>query len=543
MKYFLVFLFCFLCSSTIYSQEDSWFYIRAKDSLVEIPFIKNGEFLTYSGKDEKLKSIFGNYKISRFKKTYRKAKKQDLKSTFFVIADRATLLPDLLQNAKHLFKSGEPITGEEKKTFEPNDYGLTSTIGDSKGFPVNLDYLDFLGVPEAWYYTTGDRKTVIGISDATIDTTNAEFKGKVKVFGKTHEVKGHGNSTAAIAAAQGDNGYGLAGVCYDCSIYSTTYGRFNSFEYLQELSKAGAKVINCSWVGPFYYENVQEQINEMLDRGTLLVAAAGNIGWDKNKGEKLYYPASYDHVISVSSVNYKYENEQENILIEDNGRFYIENIRGYVGRTGGFKDNDPSSAITTYQVSVTTLNEEVDILAPSNGQVQFYLSLTKGKPIYIPVEATSPAAPLVTGTIGLMFSLYPCLPAKEVGSILKMTSTNIDDIEANKPFAGKYGAGMLHTGRAVKMVFDMFAEKEPVKIENQRFNRWDFKLTSISKVVMRNQEFTEAARLDLTSKSGITLLENTILKPSESGKIHLKIDPTLEKECELNLRDPSILEE
>src|SRR5690606_32265214 len=133
--------------------------------------------------------------------------------------------------------------------------------------------------------------------------------------------------------------------------------------------------------------------------------------------------------------------------------------------------------------------------------------------------------PLITGTIGLMFSLYPCLPAEEVESIIKFTSTNIDDIPPNKPYAGMYGAGMLRTGRAVKMVFDMFADKEPVKIENQRFSRWDFKLTSISEVLLQNQEFTENATLDLSSKKRITLSENTVLKPGVSGKIHLKINP------------------
>jgi hypothetical protein len=140
-----------------------------------------------------------------------------------------------------------------------------------------------------------------------------------------------------------------------------------------------------------------------------------------------------------------------------------------------------------------------------------------------------------------MFSLYPCLPAEEVESIIKLTSTNIDDVEPNKPYAGMYGAGMLNTGRAVKMVFDMFAEKGPAIIENQRFSRWNFKLTAISEVLIQNQKFTEDARLDLTSKKRITISENTVLKPGALGKIHLKIDPSLEKECELQLRDPSIL--
>src|SRR5690606_4190398 len=187
--------------------------------------------------------------------------------------------------------------------------------------------------------------------------------------------------------------------------------------------------------------------------------------------------------------------------------------------------------------------DQIDILGPSVGIFSYSDMVFRDKLGDNKFGHTSGVAPLVTGSIGLMFSLYPCLPADEVETIIKFTSTNIDDIGPNKPYKGLYGAGMLNTGKAVKMVFDMFAEKEPVKIENQRFNRWDFKLTSLSDVLMQNQEFTENATLELTSKKGITILENTILKPNANGGIHLKINPLLEKECELRLRDPGILDD
>lgn len=538
----IIFFIIFLASFSIHAQEEAWFYFRAQDTTFTPSFEKKGEFLHYTGDDDRLKAALQNYKIKTFKKTYRKAKKQNLKRTFFVIANNKAIMIDLLQNTSHIFESGEVIATDEKKIFEPNDYGLTSTITDNEGFEANLDYLDFLGLPEAWYYTTGDRKTIVGISDGAIDTTNVEFKNKIKVFHKTQDINGHGTSVASIAAGQGDNGYGIPGVCYDCSIYSTFYGRFRTFDYMQELSKAGARVINCSWAGRSKYENVQQEINEMFARGTIVVASAGNNGWDKNTGKLSYNPASYENVISVSSVNYKYETINENIEQTESGLNYINNIRGYVGRTGGFKNNDISSGIIhTYPISVTTLNKDVDILAPSTGVLSFANSIKKGKPYYITIEATSPAAPLVSGTIGLLFSLYPCLPTNEVESILKMTATNIDTIEANKPYTGMYGAGMLNTGRAVKMVFDMYAEKESVTIQNQRFSRWDFKLTSISDVLMQNQEFTENATLNLISKKRITISKNTVLKPNANGKIHLKINPSLKKDCELQLRDPSIL--
>ena len=119
-------------------------------------------------------------------------------------------------------------------------------------------------------------------------------------------------------------------------------------------------------------------------------------------------------------------------------------------------------------------------MVPETGVYLFNKYLLENKIIYDTNEHTSNATPFVTGTIGLMLSLNPCLPIDEVETILKFTATNIDDIEANQPYKGYYGAGTLHTGRAVKMVYDLYTKTETATIENQKFTRWNFKLTSLS---------------------------------------------------------------
>jgi subtilisin family serine protease len=537
-----LFSLIFLITFSANAQQEAWFYLRARDTSFVPSFEKKDDYLTYTGKDARLKAALKNYKIKSFKKTWKHAKKENLKKTFFVIADKEALMTDLLQNASHLFEFGELIAEEDKKIFEPNDYGLTSTIGENLGAQVNLDYLDVLEVPKAWYYTTGSRDVIVGISDGSIKTDDREFAGKSKIIRESFLAKGHGFSVAETAAGQGNNAYGIAGVCYDCSIYNTKYGYFNNLEQLMELSKMGVKVINCSWGLSYYYETAQQAIYEMMENGTVVVAIGHNPPFSESKGKKLYYPASYNKVISVSSVQHRYEHFTENIqYLEKEKIYYVENIRYYMGQTAGFKDNDTTKVPFLYPISIRNINSAIDIVAPSAGLFRYgELALNQKVDVSL-YNQTSGVAPLVTGTIGLMFSLYPCLPAEEVETIIKFTSTNIDDVEPNKPYAGMYGAGMLNTGRAVKMVFDMFAEKEPVKIENQRFSRWDFKLTAISEVVMINQQFTEEATLELTSQKRIVISKNTILKPNEKGKIHLKIDPSLKKECELQLRDPSIL--
>jgi len=536
-----LFLVIIVCTTPVFSQNDAWFFLRAKDSLFEAEFKTVDTKLVYQGNDSKLKDVFSRHRIKTFKKTYKKARKENLKKTFFVISEKESLMEDLLNEASHIFEYGEHILENDKKIFEPNDYGLTSTIGDNKGFQVNLDYLDFLEVPKAWYYTTGSPNTIVGISDGTVDTTNIDFKGKTKTIRKSYFANGHGSGVASIAAGQGNNGYGVPGVCYDCGIYATSYGDFKRFEQLLELSKAGVRVINCSWLNGAYYETAQAVIDEMFENGTIIVAAAGNSSWAQSKnGKRLFYPASYNHVVSVSTVMYKHESISDNIK-ELDGNYYAENIKYHLGRTIGFVDNDTLKKPHIYPVSVTALNEEVDIIAPSAGLFSFGRFVKNESKIYIHVEATSPAAPLVTGSIGLMFSLYPCLAVDEVETILKFTSKNVDHIELNKPYLGKNGSGVLNTGKAVEMVYQLYSEKETAFIENQNFYRWDFKLTSLSKaVVIQNQKFTDSSSLKLNAKNRIIIGENTSLKPDKKGKISLKIDPSLVKECDLVLRDPSI---
>lgn len=537
MRYFLFLLF-FLFQITANCQTDEWFYLRATDTLIAPEFEKNGDYLNYVGNDSELKTIFNDYKIKTFKKTWKHAKKENLKKTFFAIANNPDFGENLVRHAPHYFEYSERIAEADKKIFEPNDYGLTSTIGENMGAQVNLDYYDVIGVPQAWYYTTGSRDIIIGISDGSIDTTDIEFKGKSKIIRSSNFADGHGYSVAETAAGQGNNGYGIPGVCYDCSIYATNYSHWDTLEQLVELSRMGVKVINCSWGVTRYYQTAQDAIYEMLENGTVVVAIGHNISFSKSKGEVYYYPASYDGVIAVSSASHRYADYHENIKIEKGkDLYYVENIRYYVGRTAGFENNDTTRNPYLYPVSIKNLNDKIDIVAPSVGLFRYSELALKNRIDVSQYNQTSGVAPLISGTVGLMFSLYPCLPADEVETILKLTATNIDDIEANRPYKGLYGAGMLHPGRAVKMVHDMFAAGETVLIENQKFDRWKFKLTAFSPVLIQNQVFMKDAQLQLQSRKSIVLSGNTILKPSEKGCFNLKINKEINKQCDLIIRN------
>ena len=185
----LIFLFFGLINN-VYSQNESWFYIRAKSENFNPEFERIDDLLVYKGGDQKLKKIFSNYSISEFKKTYKNANKSSLKRTFFVVVNNKSLLQNLLIKAAKYFDFGEFISEEDKKIFEPNDYGLTSTIGTNKGLAVNLDYFDFVGAPQAWYYTTGSKDMIIGLSDGQVEITDKDFLAKTTVIKNHLKLKG-----------------------------------------------------------------------------------------------------------------------------------------------------------------------------------------------------------------------------------------------------------------------------------------------------------------------------------------------------------------
>lgn len=523
------------------AQKDAWFFIRANDEAFEPEFEEQQGVLHYIGTNEKLANTLSNYQIKSFKKTYRNAVGPFLKRTFFVIADSDFILEDLLLRNGDLFEGGEPILDEDKKIFEPNDYGLTSTIGGNEGFSLNLDYLDFIDAPKAWYYTTGNPEIIIGIADGDFDVNDPEFDGKAKRLRESAKSKGHGYTTASLAAAKGDNAYGVPGVCYDCGILATNYSDLKNYKNLLELSQTGAKVINCSFGTSTYYETGQEIINEIYNNGTILVAAGHNPSWADTKGKVYFYPASYDNVISVSGVMHRYPEPKDNIQYEKSGSPYAENIRYYVGRTMGFKDKDINKTPHIYPISVANLNSKIDILAPSVGLFLYADYHTKDTLVNAKYNTTSGSTPLVTGTIGLMFSLNPCLPHTEVASLLKLTSTNIDYIEANKPYYGNYGAGTLNTGDAVKLVYNLYNEENVAEISQQYFNRWNFKLTALSKELhLRDIVFEKESNLNIKAKQAIVLKPGTRLSPNSDSSMRLQIDSDLRTDCELQLRDPSI---
>jgi hypothetical protein len=367
----------------------------------------------------------------------------------------------------------------------------------------------------------------------------------------------HGTSIAAIAAAQGHNGYGMTGICPDCSILNVPYTLL--YSGLLDLANAGAHVINMSWAfmytdpdprhietGNFDYENgfVQSQqdvINELHDLdGVILVAGAGNINpiysydvYDSNGNviQTIYpyngwlygYPASYNHVISVSGVNHKNQWGEE-----------VVNLAGWGEVSRYVEDQISPSVVTNYQGNGPypftnasfTFNSQVDISAPGYQAPLYSAYLHNCGFSY--GDGTSAAAPFVTGTAALMRSLNPCLINDEAEDIIQLTSKNLEHIAGNEFYVGKSGSGKLETGDAVEFTHDMMSATGNALVDGQDFWRFDFDLKHIfNGLTISNQIFRDHNTTNFTAKNFIDATENDDFKPDD-GFVDLNIDSSLQ---------------
>jgi hypothetical protein len=127
-----------------------------------------------------------------------------------------------------------------------------------------------------------------------------------------------------------------------------------------------------------------------------------------------------------------------------------------------------------------------------------------------------------------MFSLRPELRAEEVETILKLTAKSIDHIQANVPFKGHYGAGMLQSGAALDLVSTLYDAEGVSVLKDQKFSRWRQKLTAYNRVViLKDIQFKEQSEFTLRAKKQIILKPGTLLAPENNQGIKLSIDPSL----------------
>lgn len=194
------------------------------------------------------------------------------------------------------------------------------------------------------------------------------------------DTDGHGTHVTGTIAAS-DNNQGVVGVAPGAEIFTarvfSTNGQFfssNIIAALQVCKDGGAKVISMS-LGGTVSIGYERQAYEDLEKkfGIVTVAASGNTG-----GYDFLYPAAYDNVISVASVNW---------------------------------NGDRSS--------FSTRNNKLDVAAPGSSILSTWENGS-----YATVSGTSMACPHVSGVVALMLSVNPSATPAELISAIQTSAEN-----------------------------------------------------------------------------------------------------------------------
>ena len=233
----------------------------------------------------------------------------------------------------------------------------------------------------------GDKDIIIAVLDTGVDVEHPDLKNNiVKGYDMVEDkpivsdINGHGTHCAGIIASAPTNINSMAGIANKCKIMPVRvmYGDQGFVSWIAKgirwATDHGADIISMSFTSPVDSKVEQEAINYALEKGVILVAAAGNDG----KNEKRW-PAAYDGVISVASIN------------QDNTRSKFSNYGKWV-----------------------------DLAAPGK---DIYSTLPLSGYGYL--DGTSAACPYVTGLIGLILSFSPSLNREDIKELITSEAVSI----------------------------------------------------------------------------------------------------------------------
>ena len=295
-------------------------------------------------------------------------------------------------------------------------------VPNDPGYSMQSSYLEEIGAPEAWWYTTGSSTLKIGVIDTGINDVDLGANlgvGKDFYSNSTDptitddDIIGHGTRVAQTIGALGNNSVGIAGLCWNIELIplqalisdadegDEDYGRLcsnairDAFLYAEEQH---IPILNCS-LGSIEEYGLGTP-NYIRDYSGLIVAAAGN------DGIELHYGTNSDPGVHCTPACY----EEDNIIS-------VGALNEACNAPATNTDWNLSSGGSNYG------EDCVDIFAPGTN-ICFYTP--EG---YIRRNGTSHAAPMVTGAAALLWLCYPYLSPVQIKYALMDGGTPLDNLE------------------------------------------------------------------------------------------------------------------
>lgn len=269
-------------------------------------------------------------------------------------------------------------------------------------------HLPKVSAPTAWDTTTGSAGVMVAVVDSGVQATHPDLAGRVLAGydfvnndSDPSDDNGHGTAVAGVAAAQGNDGVGVAGAAWNVAILpvksmnSSGSGSYSAIANgITYAADQGAKIINLSLGGTLSSSTLQNAVAYAWNKGSLLVAAAGN-----NGSSATVYPAAYPNVVAVSATT----------------------------------SSDTLASFSSY-------GSFVDLSAPGENITTSWLNSG-----YVTISGTSFSSPLTAGVAALALSRNPALSNAALSSLL---TANTDDLGAIG-YDIYFGSGRLNAAKVV----------------------------------------------------------------------------------------------
>jgi len=267
-------------------------------------------------------------------------------------------------------------------------------------------------VTDAWEISKGLNDVVVAMIDTGIYRQQEDLAAANISQGWDYisekpvdsDVYGHGTLTTGVIAATANNGIGISGVCWNVKIIPLQVFGDSGGAETSDICKAlydavdmGADIINMSFGGYYNSKAMSDAVANAVAKGCIVVAAAGN-----EYGPDYMYPASYDGVISCSSIN---------------------------------SSLNPSD--------FTSYNDKVDVAAPGEDILS---TSADGVSKYASVDGTSFSSPYVAGIAALAKSYDDKIDANDFQRILRTTSLDL----GAKGYDNYYGYGVINAENILK---------------------------------------------------------------------------------------------
>lgn len=171
--------------------------------------------------------------------------------------------------------------------------------------------LEQFGVPQLWRHATG-KGVKVAIFDSGIDGEHEDLAGAVMdrvnfTDSPDKDLYGHGTHCAGVVGAR-VNGKGIHGVAPECDLYDVKVVNDRGDSMYDWLIKGfqwaiaeKMDVISCSIAGSRFDERLHGVVEAAQGRGTIIVAAAGNFGFQVGE-DTTGYPARFPETIGVGAL-------------------------------------------------------------------------------------------------------------------------------------------------------------------------------------------------------------------------------------------------